>query len=60
MQDFRKFKVWQEAHQLVLDLYRLSELFPKEEIYGLAGQIRRATSSIPANLGECWPLSSKN
>ena len=58
MQDFRKFKVWQEAHQLVLNLYRLTGLFPKEEIYGLTSQIRRAASSIPANLCEGCGRSS--
>ena len=43
---------WQKAHELVLGVYRLTENFPKTEIYGLAGQFRRAAVSIPANIAE--------
>jgi hypothetical protein len=38
---FRELIVWQKAHELVLEIYRLSALFPKEEIYGLTSQLRR-------------------
>ena len=41
-----------KAHSLTLDLYRLSHQFPKEELYGLVAQLRRAASSIGANLAE--------
>ncbi len=58
MQDYRRLKVWHAAHQLVLDLYTLTRGFPKEELYGLISQIRRAASSIPANLAEGCGLGS--
>jgi four helix bundle protein len=46
-------QVWAKAHSLTLELYRLSRQFPKEELYGLVAQLRRAASSIGANLAEC-------
>ncbi|MCH9038852.1 MAG: four helix bundle protein [Chloroflexi bacterium] len=52
MQDFRKLKVWEKSHQLTLDCYKATATFPREEIYGMTGQIRRASSSIPANIAE--------
>ena len=52
MKDFRHLTVWQKSHELTLALYRLTAPFPREEIYGLTSQIRRAASSIPANLAE--------
>ncbi len=52
MKDFRKLKVWEKSHQLTLAAYRATASFPKEELYGLTGQIRRASSSIPANIAE--------
>ena len=51
----RKFEdllVWQHAHQLVIKIYKLSKTFPKDEIFGLTAQIRRATVSVPANIAE--------
>lgn len=47
---FQDLKVWQKSHQLVLDVYKLSADFPKEEMYGLTSQIRRAVISVPANI----------
>lgn len=52
MRDFRKLQVWEKAHALTLAVYRSSAAFPKDELYGLTGQIRRASSSIPANIAE--------
>ena len=52
MQDFKKLKVWDKAHQLTLAVYRATLCFPKEELYGLTSQIRRAAASIPANTAE--------
>lgn len=52
MKDFKKLKVWQKAHNLTLCVYKITRQFPKEELYGLTSQIRRASSSIPANIAE--------
>jgi four helix bundle protein len=52
MKDFKKIQVWQKAHELVLRIYKVSVLFPKDELYSLTSQIRRAASSIPANIAE--------
>jgi len=52
MQDFRKLLVWQKARDLVADVYRFSGRFPKEELYGLTSQVRRAAVSIAANIAE--------
>ena len=52
MQDFKKLAVWQKAHQLTLQVYSVTQAFPPNEMYGLTGQLRRATSSVPANIAE--------
>jgi four helix bundle protein len=52
MQDFRNLDVWQKAHLLALDVYRITRPFPTEERFGLTSQLRRASSAIPANLAE--------
>lgn len=52
MQDFKKLKVWEKAHQLTLNVYRLSQNFPKEETYNLMSQIRRSSTSIELNIVE--------
>lgn len=52
MRDFRKIQVWQKSHELTLRLYKVTLVFPKEELYGLTSQIRRASASIPANIAE--------
>jgi len=52
MRDFRELKVWHKAHALALDVYRVTKLFPKEELYGLTSQMRRASASIGANIAE--------
>ena len=52
MKDFRELKVWQKAHRLTLAVYQITSSFPREELYGLTSQLRRACSSIPANLAE--------
>ena len=50
--NFHELLVWQKAHQFVLAVYKLTKSFPKEEIYGLTSQFRRAAISIPANIAE--------
>lgn len=52
MRDFRKLKVWEKAHESALDAYRITAGFPREELYGLTSQLRRACVSIPANIAE--------
>ena len=52
MQDYRKIKVWQRSYYLVLKVYKLTETFPKHELYALTSQIRRAAVSIPSNIAE--------
>ncbi len=52
MRDFHRLKVWARAHQLELDVYRSTRTFPKDELYGLTSQMRRAASSICANIAE--------
>jgi four helix bundle protein len=52
MKDFRNLLVWEKAHKLTLKIYTLSKGFPKEEMYGLTSQLRRAVSSIPINIAE--------
>lgn len=52
MRNYRDLQVWSKAHSLTLDLYRISRAFPREEMYGLTSQLRRAASSIGANLAE--------
>ncbi|MCP4683804.1 MAG: four helix bundle protein [Desulfobacterales bacterium] len=49
---FQDLIVWQKAHQFVLSVYTYSESFPKNELYGLTSQLRRAAVSIPANIAE--------
>jgi four helix bundle protein len=49
---YRDLVVWQKSMQLVTDIYRITKAFPKEEIYGLTSQIRRAAVSIPSNIAE--------
>jgi four helix bundle protein len=52
MSDYRKLKVWEKSHELTLKIYEMSADFPKEEMYGLSSQIKRAAASIPANIAE--------
>jgi four helix bundle protein len=51
-QHYRDLLVWQKAIALVTDIYRLTQSFPREELYGLTSQIRRAAVSIPSNIAE--------
>jgi four helix bundle protein len=52
VKDYREIKVWLRSHDLTLKLYGLTKRFPKDEQFGLTSQIRRAASSIPANIAE--------
>lgn len=52
MQSFKKLRVWRQAHQLVLSVYRETRTFPEDERYGLTSQLRRGAASVPANIAE--------
>ena len=52
MKDFRELKVWHKAHELTVATYAITKNFPREELYGLTSQLRRACSSVPANIAE--------
>jgi len=52
LQNFRTLKVWDKSHQLALAAYKATARFPREELYGVTGQIRRSAASIPANIAE--------
>jgi four helix bundle protein len=52
MKDFRTLNVWQKSHDLTLEIYELTRTFPKEELFGLTSQLRRASGSVPSNIAE--------
>ncbi len=49
---FRDLVVWQRSHELVLEIYKITKLFPNEEKFGLTSQVRRSASSIATNVVE--------
>lgn len=52
MRDYKKYDIWKLSHFLTLEIYKITEDFPKEEVFGLTSQIRRASSSIGINIVE--------
>lgn len=56
---FRDLIVWQKTHAFVLAVYRLTDGFPKSELYGLTSQFRRAAVSVPANIAEGFKKRGK-
>ena len=52
MRDYKKIRAYQVADDLVMEVYKISRRFPKDELYGLVSQLRRAAISIPANIVE--------
>jgi four helix bundle protein len=57
---FQDLRVWQKAHEVVLDIYRLTAAFPREELFGLTAQVRRAAVSVPANIAEGFVKRGKS
>jgi four helix bundle protein len=57
---FQDLLVWQKAHLLVLAIYRFSAGFPREEVYGITSQLRRAVVSVPANIAEGFKKKGRN
>jgi four helix bundle protein len=61
MRDFRQLRVWEDAHSLTLTIYQITQNFPKEELFALTSQMRRASSSEPTNIAEgCGRETSKD
>ena len=52
MRDFHNDKVWEKGHQFALCIYKKTKSFPKDELFGITSQIRRAATSIPFNIAE--------
>jgi four helix bundle protein len=52
VRSFKDLKVWQKGHELTLSVYRATRSFPKDEMYGMTSQLRRAAASVPANIAE--------
>ena len=52
VKSFEDLTVWQEAHKLTLEIYKLTARFPAAEKYGIVSQLRRSSSSVPANIAE--------
>jgi four helix bundle protein len=52
LKDFRQLAVWEKPHRLTLAVYQATSNFPKDELFGLTSQVRRASASIPANIAE--------
>jgi len=57
---FKDLEVWQKAHALVLVVYQVTKRLPKEELYGLISQMRRAAVSVPANIAEAFKKRGKS
>jgi len=55
---FRDIKVWQKAHELVLEIYKVTKEFPVEEKYGLTAQLRRSAASVATNIVEGYKRRS--
>ncbi len=51
---FRDLKVYQLSYKLALEIFEATKIFPKEELYSLADQIRRSSRSVPSNIAEAW------
>jgi len=56
---FEDLLVWQKAHRWVLSIYKLTKRFPREELFGLTSQLRRAAVSVPANIAEGFKRRGK-
>ena len=52
MHDFKKLRLWDWAMDLTVDVYQLTEKFPRHELFGLTQQLRRSSASVPSNIAE--------
>ena len=60
MQNYKELKVWQKSHAFILKVYEIIKSFPKDELYSLTNQLRRAASSVPTNIAEGCGKNSNN
>lgn len=61
MKDYKRLLVWEKAHQLTLDVYKLVLCFPKDELFGLTSQMKRSAASVATNIAEgCGRSSDKD
>ena len=60
LNSYKELIVWQRAMELAEEIFRLTSLFPKSELYGVISQMRRATISIPSNIAEGYGRKSTN
>ena len=60
IRDYKDLAVWQRARELAHEIYRLTEALPREELFGLSSQIRRAAVSVPSNIAEGYGRHSLN
>lgn len=58
IKSFHELEVWKRAHAMVLDVYRITNVFPRSELFGVVSQLRRAAYSIPANIAEGYGRKS--
>jgi four helix bundle protein len=58
MKKFKNLKIWQEGINVVLNVYKITSLFPDEEKFGLISQMRRCSVSIPSNIAEGYGRNS--
>jgi four helix bundle protein len=59
-QSYRELIAWQKAMNFVMEVYRITKTFPRDEVYGLASQLRRAAVAIPTNIAEGQARFSAN
>jgi four helix bundle protein len=58
MKNFRNLQVWQKSHALTLQVYQVTNSYPKSELFSLTSQTRRAAASVPANIAEGYGRGS--
>ncbi|MBR6119929.1 MAG: four helix bundle protein [Oscillospiraceae bacterium] len=60
IRDYKDLAVWQRGRELVREIYRITNMLPREELFGLSSQLRRAAVSIPSNIAEGYGRQALN